>query len=46
MPSGISVLVVDDHKIFRLGMVGTLKSIENVTTIFEAENGMKAVEVV
>jgi DNA-binding NarL/FixJ family response regulator len=45
MSSDISVLVVDDHKIFRLGMVSTLRSIERVKTIFEAENGMKAVEI-
>jgi DNA-binding NarL/FixJ family response regulator len=44
MPSGISVLVADDHKIFRLGMVSTLKSIPLVKNIFEAENGLKAVE--
>jgi len=45
MQEGITVLIADDHKIFRLGMVSTLRSIPQITTILEAENGVKAVEI-
>lgn len=44
MSAVLSVLLVDDHKIFRLGMAGTLKAIPGVKQIAEAENGLKALE--
>ena len=45
MDTEISALVVDDHKIFRLGMISTLKSLPGIKKIYEAENGMKAIEI-
>ena len=39
MQEEIQVIVADDHKIFRVGMVSTLKSIKRVQTIRQAQNG-------
>jgi DNA-binding NarL/FixJ family response regulator len=44
MAAGLQVMVVDDHKIFRIGMVSILQAIPGVRKIYEAENGAKAVE--
>lgn len=46
MSAGLKILVVDDHKIFRIGMVSTLRSIPYVRHIYEAENGLKAMELI
>jgi DNA-binding NarL/FixJ family response regulator len=46
MAGGRSILVVDDHKIFRLGLVSTLRAIPGVETIIEAENGLMALDTI
>ncbi|MCH9697107.1 MAG: response regulator transcription factor [Gammaproteobacteria bacterium] len=40
--SGLTVLLVDDHAIVRLGYVMLLNQLEQIDTILEAENGTQA----
>ncbi|MCL0064384.1 response regulator transcription factor [Dehalococcoidia bacterium] len=40
----IKVLVVDDHSLFRSGVVGVIASQENMQVVAEAENGREAIE--
>ncbi|MCL0104028.1 response regulator transcription factor [Dehalococcoidia bacterium] len=40
----IKVLVVDDHSLFRGGVVGVIASQENMQVVAEAENGREAIE--
>jgi len=40
----IKVLVVDDHKLFREGIVTLLFSAENIEVIAQAEDGVEAIE--
>jgi DNA-binding NarL/FixJ family response regulator len=40
----IDVIVADDHKIFRIGMVSTLRSIKRVRSISQAQNGQEAID--
>ncbi len=41
---GISVLVVDDHPIYRNGIVDILLKFPNIVSCKEAENGLEAIE--
>lgn len=40
----MKVLIVDDHQLFRFGLISVLKNFEFISTIQEAENGKEAVE--
>ncbi len=42
--SPIHVLVADDHKLFRDGLVGTLKQIRSIGLIHQASNGREVLE--
>ncbi|MDR0266944.1 response regulator transcription factor [Paenibacillus sp.] len=42
----ISVLVVDDHHLFRRGVIGILKTVEDIEVVGEASNGEEAIRVV
>ncbi|TCZ75486.1 response regulator transcription factor [Paenibacillus albiflavus] len=42
----ISVLVVDDHLLFRRGVIGILKTVEDIEVVGEASNGEEAIRVV
>ncbi|HUM45821.1 MAG TPA: response regulator transcription factor [Chitinophagales bacterium] len=44
MSQALNVMVADDHKIFRIGMVATLKSIKRVHSIHQAQNGAEVLE--
>ena len=44
MQEGLRVIIADDHKIFRVGMVSTVKSIKQVQTILQAQNGKEVLE--
>ncbi len=46
MPLHTTVLITDDHKIFRIGMAATLKSIDGIINVLEADNGLQALEIV
>lgn len=40
----VKVIVADDHKIFRVGMVSTLESIGEVTSVRQAQNGLEVLD--
>ena len=40
----VRVLVVDDHSLFRRGIIAVLNNQDNITVIGEAVNGMEAIE--
>lgn len=40
----IKVLVVDDHQLFREGIVNLLYSAENIEVVAQAEDGIDAIE--
>jgi DNA-binding NarL/FixJ family response regulator len=40
----IKVAVVDDHAIFRQGVINVLKKDENITVVFEAKNGKEFID--
>ena len=42
--SSISVLVVDDHDLFRRGLMEVLEEEDDITVIGEARNGQQAIE--
>src|SRR5580765_6691328 len=46
MKEELDVLVADDHKIFRVGMVSTLKSIKRVKSILQAQNGQEVIDLI
>jgi len=43
-PDTINVAIADDHKIFRKGVILSLKSFHNIKFIFEAENGEELIK--
>lgn len=43
-PETINVAIADDHKIFRKGVILSLKSFHNIKFIFEAENGEELIK--
>ena len=43
-PGTISVLIVDDHKIVRQGLVGLMRGEPDITVVGEAEDGPHAIE--
>src|SRR5688572_2808129 len=43
--SGIKVLIIDDHPLFRRGIRWTLDAAEDIEVIGEAENGTEAIAV-
>jgi len=45
MQEGLRVIVADDHKIFRVGMVSTLKSIKSIQYICQAQNGQEVLDI-
>lgn len=40
----IRVAIVDDHLMFRQGLIAVLKNYKNINVVFEAENGKEAIE--
>lgn len=42
--NSINVLVVDDHTLFRKGMIMMLKTFPEIKEVMDAENGLKALE--
>lgn len=44
MQHGLHVIVADDHKIFRVGMVATLRTLKKVLTIQQAQNGLEVLD--
>lgn len=42
--SKLNILVVDDHPMFRKGIIKLISSIPNISAIKEAENGQEAIE--
>ena len=44
MKSNIKVIIADDHKLFRRGMIAVLNDIEGIDLIDEAENGVALLE--
>ncbi len=44
MKSNIKVIIADDHKLFRRGMIAVLDDIEGIDLIDEAENGVALLE--
>jgi DNA-binding NarL/FixJ family response regulator len=40
---GYSLILADDHTLFRTGMASLLKNIPNVNTIYEAANGLEVI---
>jgi two-component system, NarL family, response regulator DegU len=45
MSNFIKLIIADDHKIFRTGLAGLLKSLPRIKTIREAENGKEVLEI-
>ncbi|TWV99515.1 response regulator transcription factor [Chitinophaga pinensis] len=45
MVNNIKVAIADDHKIFRSGVINTLTPYENITVVFEAEDGAHLLEI-
>ncbi|MBA2423187.1 MAG: response regulator transcription factor [Chitinophagales bacterium] len=46
MNQPLRVIVADDHHIFRVGMVATLRTIKKIETIQQAQNGAEALDLV
>ncbi|WPQ66557.1 response regulator transcription factor [Chitinophaga sancti] len=45
MTNNIKVAIADDHKIFRSGVINTLTPYENISVVFEAEDGVHLLEI-
>ena len=44
MKNGISLLIADDHEIFRVGLLALLKDIKSLGQVIEAENGKQVLD--
>jgi DNA-binding NarL/FixJ family response regulator len=42
----VKLVVVDDHALFRAGLVSLLREMESIDVVGEAENGLQALDVV
>src|SRR5262245_3574136 len=45
MTQQLTAMVVDDHRIFRRGMMSTLRALDRIGEVYEADNGESALEI-